>query len=244
MYVLGTLLTNDTLIETVWDPKTGDTKFIMYRKEDNEEIQELPEYISAGDVYRPLVDENVKSGRVLLTADYGVIEVDRKQLLHDIELHINENVEMDPICICMSCAVYHDDLGIRSLSKIPYLRIIGPWGTGKSRFLEVVGGLCYHRSLLGEGITDANIYRWMAKYPGTLLLDEADFANTKEGLLVQILKWRIRQGWSSNSQRADRKGASLQYHTSSFGPKILATNTHYENDSLESRFLTIYAQKN
>lgn len=240
MNVLGTVLTNDNLIETVWNPKTGDTKLIVW-KENSEEIQELPEYISAGNVYRPLVDENVKCGRVLLTPDYSK-EVDRKQLLQDIKDHINEHVEMDPRYVEVSARYTMMTWVYDRFHKIPYLRILGPWGTGKSRYLEVVGGLCYHRSLLGEGITQANIYRWMARYPGTLLLDEADFANTKDGLLVQILNGGYsREGVVIRSERTGRGYTPVPYKT--FGPKILATNTHYENDSLESRFLTIYAKK-
>ena len=45
------------------------------------------------------------------------------------------------------------------LNTVPYLRALGDYGTGKSRFEDIIGGLCYKPMFTNGAITPAVIYR-------------------------------------------------------------------------------------
>lgn len=114
--------------------------------------------------------------------------------------------------------------------------MLGPYGSGKSRYLDVMASLCFHSSKLGEGITPANIYRWLDQYPGTLFLDEADFWGTgKRNVITQILNGGNSRG--GGVSRSDGPGYKPRIYNS-FGPKVLASRQPYVDDALESRFLS------
>jgi len=62
--------------------------------------------------------------------------------------------------------------------SIPYLRVIGDWGTGKTRFLQVVGAICFRPIFASGATTPAPIFRILEQFRGTLVLDEADFKDS------------------------------------------------------------------
>ena len=62
--------------------------------------------------------------------------------------------------------------------SIPYLRVIGDWGTGKTRFLQVAGAICFRPIFASGATTPAPIFRILEQFRGTLVLDEADFKDS------------------------------------------------------------------
>jgi len=62
--------------------------------------------------------------------------------------------------------------------SIPYLRVIGDWGSGKTRFLYVVGSICFRPIFASGATTPSPIFRILDKFQGTLVLDEADFKDS------------------------------------------------------------------
>ena len=62
------------------------------------------------------------------------------------------------------------------LMALPYLRVLGDWGTAKSRFLQVFGSLCRLPLFASGAISAAAIFRVLDRYHPTLILDEMDFA--------------------------------------------------------------------
>lgn len=63
-------------------------------------------------------------------------------------------------------------------SNVPYLRVVGDLGTGKSRFLEVVGKLCNRSMMVSGSISMAAVFRTLDLVQGTLVFDEADFKSS------------------------------------------------------------------
>jgi len=62
--------------------------------------------------------------------------------------------------------------------SIPYLRVIGDWGTGKTRFLQVAGSICFRPIFASGATTPSPIFRILEQFRGTLVFDEADFKDS------------------------------------------------------------------
>jgi hypothetical protein len=55
-------------------------------------------------------------------------------------------------------------------NEVPYLRALGDFGTGKSRFLLTIGSLCYKPIFTGGATTTAPIFRIINEIKGTLIM--------------------------------------------------------------------------
>lgn len=122
-------------------------------------------------------------------------------------------------------------------TTVPYLRVVGDMGTGKSRFLEVVGKLCY-RSLLASGITTASIYRTLDIVQGTLVLDEADFKSSDmSDDIVKVLNAGHRKD-SPIIRMEVVKEVMRPMPFRVFGPKLLGSRRSFSDTALESRCIT------
>jgi hypothetical protein len=58
----------------------------------------------------------------------------------------------------------------------PYILFLGPWGSGKSRALEVMEGLCY-RAIFSVDPSEASLFRSVDLFKPTLLIDESQIIN-------------------------------------------------------------------
>jgi hypothetical protein len=122
--------------------------------------------------------------------------------------------------------------------SIPYLRVIGDWGTGKTRFLQVVGSVCFRPTFASGATTPAPIFRILEQFRGTLVFDEADFKDSSSWVeMVKLLNNGYRPGMPV--LRADKEnGKWFPRSYQVFGPKLIATRFPFQDESLESRCLT------
>jgi len=122
--------------------------------------------------------------------------------------------------------------------SIPYLRVIGDWGSGKTRFLQVVGSICFRPIFASGATTPAPIFRILDKFQGTLVLDEADFKDSSSWVeMVKILNNGYRPGFPVlRADKEDGKWYPRGYRV--FGPKLIATRSPFKDEALESRCLT------
>jgi hypothetical protein len=122
--------------------------------------------------------------------------------------------------------------------SIPYLRVIGDWGSGKTRFLQVVGSVCFRPIFASGATTPAPVFRILEQYRGTLVLDEADFKDSSAWVeMVKLLNNGYRPGMPV--LRADKENGKWyprSYRV--FGPKLIATRYSFRDEALESRCLT------
>lgn len=122
--------------------------------------------------------------------------------------------------------------------SIPYLRVIGDWGTGKTRFLQVAGAICFRPIFASGATTPAPIFRILEQFRGTLVLDEADFRDSAAWAeMVKLLNNGYRPGMPV--LRADKEnGKWFPRSYQVFGPKLLSTRFPFKDEALESRCLT------
>lgn len=123
--------------------------------------------------------------------------------------------------------------------ELPYLRRRGDYGTGKTRFLTVIGSICYKAIFAAGASTASPIFHMLDQIRGTLIIDEADYRFSDESALItKILNSGNVDGYpllrSESVNGKDFKPRAFRV----YGPKILAMRGRYDDPALESRFLT------
>lgn len=117
--------------------------------------------------------------------------------------------------------------------RAPILHVIGGAGTGKTRFLEVVGLLCY-RPIVATGATSvSSLLRVLNEERGTLVLEEADYQQTDDSVTISaVLNVGFRR---YASLRATRSRSYFRV----FGPKIIATRSIFAGPHFGTKAFTI-----
>lgn len=120
-------------------------------------------------------------------------------------------------------------------SVVPYLRVVGDLGTGKSRFLEVVGKMCNRAIVASGSMSMASVYHSIDILQGTLVFDEADFKSSDmTSDFVKLLNGGHKK--DSPVVRMDTSGQRLRVQSFRvFGPKVFASRHGFEDTALNSR---------
>jgi len=185
----------------------------------------------------PIADENVRKGTVLLPS--GAIEYGREEdLVLSVQGFIHRWVAVDGWFEELSTYYVLLTWLYDCFSVIPYLRVLGDPGSGKTRFIQTVGSLCYKPIFCGGAITPAPIYRFIDIYHGTLIVDESDFKfSDSYQEIVKILNC----GYMTGMPVLRCEGKSGKYTPESYdcySPKIIANRHRFQDSALESRCFT------
>ena len=164
------------LYEQVFDFNKKEAKFVGWNGRGLIEKEE----ISVGKlVYKPIVDEAVLKKAVLLPSE-PIDFVDIETLIKEIRTHIHNYVDIsERYQQIASWYILSTEL-IDKIGTTTYLRAIGDYGTGKSRFKRVLGGLCYKPIFISGAVTPAPIFRLIETWGGTLVFDEMDMKFSDE----------------------------------------------------------------
>lgn len=126
-----------------------------------------------------------------------------------------------------------------AFNELPYLRLRGDYGTGKSRALVVIGSICNKAFFASGASTVSPIFHTLDTFRGTLIFDEADFRFSDEkSELIKIFNNGNVKGFPvlrtafTVTKEFDPRAFTV------FGPKIVAMRRSFEDQALESRFLT------
>ncbi len=223
--------------ETLFEQINLDGKhlFLAYNPATSE-VKIIPFLEFEEEIFEPINGEDVELGAVRLP--YGVEEYgDTMTLLAEIEAHIYRYLDVSPSYL--KFAAYYVLLSwlYDRFHTIPYLRALGDTGCGKSRFLDVIGGLCYKAISASGCVTPAPIYRMLRKWQGTLVLDEADMKNSDEyNEVVTILNCGFERG--RPVIRATKDNPDKVQILPVYGPKVFATRRRFKDVALEARCLT------
>jgi len=227
----------DLIAEAVYDPILKTASFIKYENG-------LPQHIDSvlteeGEIF-PLDPKSDILSRsvVLLPSIYGEYESDAA-LLEDVQAFIHKRLDVSPSFERIAAQYVFLTWLHDRLNELPYLRARGDYGSGKTRFLQVIGSICYRPIFTAGASTTSPIFRMLDQIRGTLILDEADlrFSNAKSDL-VKILNTGYQKGIPLlRSEGRGDKGFEVKAYDV-FGPKIVATRENFDDEALESRFLT------
>lgn len=231
------VLPDGALMEAVFRPKERETRFVLWRE--GESREELSVFTN-GERLVPYSAHNnlLTHGVVLLPSgpeEYGT----EAELLEAVRAHVHRYVDVSPAF--EELAAYYVLLTwiYDGFNELPYLRVRGDPGCGKTRFLLTVGPLCYKPIFASGASTVSPVFRILDAVRGTLIMDESDFRLSDEHAeVVKILNNGNARGFPvlrtevNNRREYDPRAYSV------FGPKIVATRGFFQDRALESRFLT------
>jgi hypothetical protein len=232
-------LCSDTLIELVYDPDKRTTALAVSRFNGLWNIEQEVK-IETGEVLVPYTASNnlITSGCVLLPStpeEYG----HKHELITDIEAFLHRYVDLSSLfehvaAYYILLSWVHDAFG-----ELPYLRLRGDYGTGKTRGLMTIGSLCYRPFFASGASTVSPIFHTLDSFGGTLVLDEADMPmSDARAELVKILNNGTVKGIPVLRTIVNRHKEFNPYAFRVFGPKLIATREPFQDRALESRFLT------
>jgi len=203
----------------------------------------MSDSIEVGNVkYVPMLDDLFAQGVVILPTHvepYGT----RGELLTSIQQMIHKYCQVsEPFERLASYYVMFTWFFDR-FESIPYLRLLGDWGSGKSRSLRVIGAMCYKPMFANAGASRSAIFHIIDQMRGTLVMDEADFKENDEHYeIVRMLNCgNNRMTKYLRAEVVKKKSGTEAYKTKAFdvfGPKVLASRKLFPDEALESRCLT------
>ncbi len=235
--VVSATLRDGTLIETVY--RAGEGRTLLCISREGETTYE-PSLATDGERLVPYSPRNnlLTNGIVLLpseAADYG----SDADLVAEIRAYVHRYVDVSPLYEEIACYYVLFSWVFDAFSELPYLRLRGDAGSGKTRFLTIVGSLCYKPIFASGASTVSPIFRILDAVRGTLIIDEGDFrASDEKAEIVKILNNGNAEGFpvlrtEVNSRREFMPAAYIVY-----GPKLVATRGYFEDRALETRCLT------
>ncbi len=228
---IPSIVTDELIIEQVKKDNN-----LCYAVWNGEEIDYKDEIKIDGQKYKPISDDLVKDNVVKLAEEpqkynniNSLIE-EIKQFIHRWLDISNDFEEMAAWYVLLSWT--YD-----KFSTIPYLRFHGDWGTGKTRAVKTIGGLCYKALDTAGATTSAAVERMVTRWGGCMLMNEADFFNSDaSSQMVKVLN----EGFESDNAivKAHKEDQEGLVTTNPYSPKILATRQKWKDQALESRCLT------
>ncbi len=169
------------------------------------------------------------------TLEYGTDE----ELLADVRAFINRYCDLsdgfEEIAAHYVVFTWIYDL----FNEVPYLRVRGDFGSGKSRFLLTAGSVCYKPIFASGASTVSPLFRILDAFRGTLVMDESDFSLSDERAeVIKILNNGNAHGFPVLRSEATptKEYNPRAFHV--FGPKIIASRGHFADRALESRCIT------
>lgn len=184
-------------------------------------------------------NNNLILNKVVLLASEPEEYGSQNELIQEIEAFIHRYVDVTPLF--EKIASYYVLLSwiYDGFNELPYLRLRGDPGCGKTRFLLTVGALCYKPIFASGASTVSPLFRILDAFKGTLIIDEGDFRMSDERAeIVKILNNGNAKGFPVLRTEVSNKKEFNPTAYKVFGPKLVATRGLFQDRALESRCLT------
>src|SRR5882724_4804611 len=226
------------IAEMVYEGETRSTAFFVSREGTLTREEEIA--FPTGERFVPYSPRNSRLLHevVLLPSrpeEYG----SEADLLSEIRSFIHRYVDLSPLFEEVSSYYVLLSWLYDDFNELPYLRVQGDYGSGKTRCLLTVGSICYKPIFASGASTVSPIFRILDSFRGTLIVDEGDFRFSDEKAeIVKILNNGNARGFpvlrseSVSGKEFDPRAYSV------FGPKMIATRNYFEDRALETRCLT------
>ena len=232
-------LPDGRLAELLFDPEAKRTSFAVAKEGmiSLEERIELPD----GSVLVPYsAGNNLITHRAILLpsepAEYRS-EAELRLLVRDF---IHRYVDLPPYFEEVAAHYVLFSWRFDDFPDLPYLRVQGDYGSGKSRFLKTAGSLSYRPIFASGASTVSPLFRILDSIGGTLILDEADFRFSDEKAdIVKILNNGNSRGFPVLRTDTSPQGELNPRAFRVFGPKLIATRGPFDDLALESRCISV-----
>ncbi len=237
--VFSKVFNNGTMIETVYNTVEEETLLAIYKDGQYRLDEKFTD--EKGTEYYPIQSSNdlLKKGFVKLAS--GVSEISGNRALYQqVRDYIAQYMNIPDDFLAVSAVYVLMSWVYEKFNTLAYLRVIGNFGTGKSRYLKTLGRLTYKSMNASGVINTAGIFRTTDFVRGTLIMDEADWHHSD--MSSQNVK-TLNAGHGKDSPAIRMKTSKLDGSMTTdalvvFGPKILASRQRFQDEALESRCLT------
>ncbi len=236
--VVSSVFEDGGILEMLYDREGRQTRFAFWREGSWSFESDHP--INAVFKFVPYSPNNnlIKNEIVLLPSapqEYGT----EAQLVADISGFIHRFVDVSPLYEQIATYYVLFSWVYDGFNELPYLRVRGDPGSGKTRFLLTIGSLCYKPIFASGASSVSPLFRLLETFRGTLIIDESDFRYSDEkSEVVKILNNGNVRGFPVLRSESNNKGEFNPRAYQVFGPKIVATRGDFEDRALESRFIT------
>lgn len=231
-------LPDGSLAEMIHRSEEGWTSFLVFREgvwQEQEEI-ELP----GGRRLRPYSAGNsLLEHRVVLFPSRVESYGSDGELLAEVRAFIHRYVDLSEGFEELAAHYVLMTWIFDDFDALPYLRVRGDYGSGKSRFLQAIGSVVYKPIFASGASSVSSLFRMIDAFRGTLVLDESDFrASDEKAEVTKILNNGNARGFpvlrveQTNGKEFNPRAFEV------YGPKILATRRYFEDKALESRCIT------
>lgn len=226
------------LVELILDREAGCTMLAVAGANESAAVEKTENEHGTTLVPVPAINNLIQHKAIVLPgppAPFG----DRDALLADIEAYVGRYVDLSPDFLRITSAYVLLSWLYDAFNELPYLRFRGDYGSGKTRALKVVGALTYKPLFASGASTISPIFHALDLFRGTLVIDESDFRVSDERAeLTKILNQGNVRGFPVlRSQATPQKTFDPRaFHV--FGPKLVAMRHSFDDQALESRFLT------
>lgn len=241
--IISKVFADGSMAELVYKPEEEEVEFIVFKngKITNQKMIEFK-----GTTYFPLFCNKtslLQNRNVLLPSKIENYS-NTQELIDEIRAFIHKYVEVSDFFELISTYYVMFSWLYDKFSELPYLRVIADYGSGKTRYIQTIGALCYKTIFTGGASTSSPIFRMIEEIRGTLIFDEADFKQsdtTQE--IIKILNSGYTRGFPV-LRAEQKKSGSFDYKSFNvFSPKILATRKEFQDYALESRCITEEMEK-
>jgi hypothetical protein len=212
----------------VWNPETLSVAYVSTL------------VLASGETLVPVRSENnlLRHRAILLperAEDLGTAD----ELLADVGKYVDRYVDLsetfrDIVVMYVLLSWVYD-----AFNELPYLRFRGDFGSGKTRALQVIGAITYKPFFASGASTVSPIFHTLDFFRGTLLFDETDFRYSDErSEIIKIFNNGNMRGLPVLRTMVTPQNEFDPRAFSVFGPKLVAMRHRFQDDALESRFLT------
>lgn len=225
---------DDGIAEMTFDPDYGKTMFAVFK---DGEVSYQESFQVDGKTVKPYPgNKDIVKNKVVLFPSTALKVESEAILIQEIQAFIHYYLDIDPFYETIAAYYVLFTWVYDDFNELPYLRTIGDYGSGKTRFLQTIGSICYKPIFAGGATTVSPIFRMINDFRGTLILDEADFRfSDKTSEIIKILNNGFAKGFPV--LRSEGKGTFDVKAFDVFGPKVIGTRQRFQDKALESRFL-------
>lgn len=237
--VISRTLPDGTLVEALYDPQALATILAVAPP------NAAPRTVASVDlpngerlISYSATNNLIATGCILLPSEIGTY-VDKATLLAEVQAFIHRYVDLTPTFEAVAAHYVLLTWVYDAFSELPYLRLRGDFGTGKTRALLAVGSLCYKPFFASGASTVSPIFHVLDAVGGTLVLDEADFRfSDATADIAKILNNGNARGLPVLRTMTNRHRELSPQAFRVFGPKLIAMRQSFADPALESRFIT------
>src|SRR5438477_926428 len=236
--VTSAVLPDGSLAEMVYRPEENRTLFCVFKEGGFRYETNLLVNSEQLVPYSPR--NNLLTNEVVLFPSEPSEYTSEQELVKGIKDFIHRYVDVSPLFEQIASYYVLFTWVYDAFNELPYLRLRGDTGSGKTRFLLTVGSLCYKPIFASGASTVSPLFRLLDSFRGTLVIDEGDFRVSDERAeVVKILNNGNARGFPVlRSEVTGQRGEFNPRAYQVFGPKLVASRGFFEDRALESRFIT------